>query len=233
MLRNVSFIVGIVIVCLSYPFIKFWGGYGASYIKVIAGIVYMMAIVYMYRLTVKKENGNWYIHYYFIVRVYLSLSKVKKISCCFFIFMWLLWGFNTFNGDYIAYEDTFLSPDFSSSPEFGYLLLNSIVGCFTSSYQVFLALMSLGILFVMYRISSKYSPYPALFALIYFLIFLMEFVFNRNYIVTTIFLCALLTFSQTENNKYFIVLVLLGCTVHSFCFYIYSFYLVLVVNWSH
>ncbi len=58
MLRNVSFIVGIVIVCLSYPFIKFWGGYGASYIKVIAGIVYMMVIMYMYRLTVKKENGN-------------------------------------------------------------------------------------------------------------------------------------------------------------------------------
>ena len=154
----------------------------------------------------------------------LIYPKSKRLAAVFFIFMWLLWGFNTFNGDYIAYEDTFLSPDFSSSPEFGYLLLNSVVGCFTSSYQVFLALMSLCILFVMYRISSKYSPYPALFALIYFLIFLMEFVFNRNYIVTTIFLCALLTFSQTENNKYFIVLVLLGCTVHSFCF-LYIFFL--------
>lgn len=110
----------------------------------------------------------------------LIYPKSKKIAAIFFIFMWLLWGFNTFNGDYVAYEDTFLSPDFSKSPEFGYLLLNVVVGRFTSSYQVFLALMSLCILFVMYRISSKYSPYPALFALIYFLIFLMEFVFKQK-----------------------------------------------------
>ena len=58
-----------------------------------------------------------------IVLMALSLiyPKSKYIAILFFLFMWTLWGWNTWNGDYIAYEEVFSFPD-NSNNEFGYLV---------------------------------------------------------------------------------------------------------------
>ena len=57
-LRNVSLIVGIVVISISYPFIKLWGCYGAAYIKAVAGLVYLSSIIYTYKTSFQNKNGN-------------------------------------------------------------------------------------------------------------------------------------------------------------------------------
>ena len=152
-----------------------------------------------------------------IVLMALSLiyPKSKYIAILFFLFMWTLWGWNTWNGDYIAYEEVFSFPD-NSNNEFGYLVLNRLIGCFTDSYQVFLITVSFAILSFMCYFTLRLSPYPSLFAVIYFILFLMEFVFSRNYILTTLILYSLWLSCEKNSIKYFVVSILIGATIHVF-----------------
>ena len=53
-LRNVSLWVGATILVISYPFIRLWGEIGASYIKLLSGIVYILFIIRLYRHSVKE-----------------------------------------------------------------------------------------------------------------------------------------------------------------------------------
>lgn len=48
-LRNVSLWVGMTILFLSYPLIKLWGEIGASYVKLLSGIVYILLVIRLYR----------------------------------------------------------------------------------------------------------------------------------------------------------------------------------------
>lgn len=53
-LRNVSLWVGITILFMSYPLIKLWGEIGASYVKLLSGIVYILFIIRLYSRSIKE-----------------------------------------------------------------------------------------------------------------------------------------------------------------------------------
>ena len=49
--------------------------------------------------------------------VSLIFPKSKLVAGLFFLFMWTLWGWNTWNGDYEAYEKIFLGIEEGVSAE--------------------------------------------------------------------------------------------------------------------
>lgn len=57
-LRNVSIIVGIIMLLIAYPLIYYWGCYGAAYIKAVTGIVYIISIVFTYKKSIKFSNAD-------------------------------------------------------------------------------------------------------------------------------------------------------------------------------
>lgn len=57
-LRDVSLWVGITILFISYPLIKLWGEMGASYVKLLSGIVYILFIVKLYSRSINHSYGN-------------------------------------------------------------------------------------------------------------------------------------------------------------------------------
>lgn len=148
----------------------------------------------------------------------LIFPKSKFFAGLFFLFMWTLWGWNTWNGDYEAYEKMFLGIEEGVSAEGGYWLLNSFFRFFINDFQTFLIIISFLVLFSVYKFVIAFSPYPALFSLLYFVIFIMEFVFIRDYIASTFFIVALgLVFREKKHKvAYFVLLLLLASSIHTF-----------------
>lgn len=148
----------------------------------------------------------------------LIFPKSKLVTGFFFLFMWTLWGWNTWNGDYETYEKIFGGIEEGVSAESGYWLLNSFFRFFISDFQTFLIIMSFIVLSCIYRFVIRYSPFPALFSLSYFVIFIMEFVFIRDYIASTLFIIALdLVFRGNKHRiMYFVLLLLLASSIHTF-----------------
>ena len=119
--------------------------------------------------------------------VALLRPQSKGVAVLIFALMWSLWGWNTWNGDYEAYAEIFINPNFATS-ELGYTILNKFIGLFTDDYQVFVIIISFMLLSSILLFIVRLSPYPALFSVIYFVIYLEEFVFIRNYILSTLLL---------------------------------------------
>lgn len=119
--------------------------------------------------------------------------------------MWTLWGWNTWNGDYDAYLSLFeQSSENLGGYERGYTILNSLFLSMGFSFQDFLIVFSFIVLCPILYISVKSANYPALFSAIYFLIFIQEFVFMRNYLANSLFFIALwLAFIQKKKYKYY------------------------------
>ena len=122
--------------------------------------------------------------------VALLRPQSKGVAVLIFALMWSLWGWNTWNGDYEAYAEIFINPNFATS-ELGYTILNKFVGLFTDDYQVFVIIISFVLLSSILLFIVRLSPYPALFSVIYFVIYLEEFVFIRNYILSTLLLVSI------------------------------------------
>ena len=73
--------------------------------------------------------------------VALLRPQSKGVAVLIFALMWSLWGWNTWNGDYEAYAEIFINPNFATS-ELGYTILNKFIGLFTDDYQVFVIIIS-------------------------------------------------------------------------------------------
>lgn len=145
----------------------------------------------------------------------LLFPKSKIIAICFFLLMWTLWGWNTWNGDFDAYQLRYENSieNFTFGYEFGYNGICVIFNYLNFSFQTYLISISAIVLFVAYKFGCKYTNYIALYSLGYFFIFILEFVFIRNYLAHTI---SLLAFSQlvNKNNLKFVVYILAACTIH-------------------
>lgn len=150
----------------------------------------------------------------------LIFKKSKILTVISFIFLWTLWGWNTWNGDYDSYEkvyyDSFFANTEYSSTEFGFMGLVKLFYNFGFSYQNFLITISAIILTINLFFVLKLSKYPALYSCFYFFIFVMEFVFIRNYIADTLLLLAILI--GLSNIKFAriiaVFIVLISSTVH-------------------
>ena len=147
--------------------------------------------------------------------VALLRPQSKGVAVLIFALMWSLWGWNTWNGDYEAYAEIFINPNFATS-ELGYTILNKFIGLFTDDYQVFVIIISFMLLSSILLFIVRLSPYPALFSVIYFVIYLEEFVFIRNYILSTLLLVSIWITYNKEDVKCYVLAVLLGSAIHVF-----------------
>ncbi|MBD5391378.1 hypothetical protein HDR66_01070 [bacterium] len=159
----------------------------------------------------------------------ILFPKSKIVCLSFFAFMWTLWGFNMWNGDYIAYMLEYQYPEWDTI-EIGYRALCSLFSSWLP-YQKFLMVVSGIILSTFCYWGVKHTKYPAFFALIYFPMFIMEFVYLRNYIALTLLFFA--TFRLIYKNGNLLVslfLVLLATTVHVFSICYFPVILLLKYN---
>lgn len=155
-----------------------------------------------------------------IILILLSLvfRKSKLIGGMFFLFMWSLWGLNTWNGDYEGYENIFYNStflDFEFSYDFGYSLISSTFRLLGLEFQEYLAVISALVLLVVYRFGVRNTRYNALFACGFFFIFMLEYVFIRNFIAHIICLLVLEQYLNNKKDKKYIILILLASTIHS------------------
>lgn len=169
----------------------------------------------------------------------LVFTKSKLVAAVFFLFMWTLWGWNTWNGDYDAYATMYDNSVFSTALplEFGFHLLTKFFASTLGvSFSTFLLVYSFVILALNYGIAIKFSTYPALYSVAYFLIFIMEFVFLRNYLSDTLLLLAFaLVLKDVRHSKFwFFVLLFICSTIHTtsivFFVFTYAIYAKKVIN---
>ncbi|OCA69884.1 hypothetical protein BBH99_03595 [Chryseobacterium contaminans] len=168
----------------------------------------------------------------FLLLLCIIFPKSRIVAGCVFLFMWQLWGWNSWNGDYFQYEYIYNSIGKfgldTVNVEIGYKIFNNWIYSLGFDFQDFMILYSFVILgLVMYFTSM--SPYPALFAILYFVIFIMDYVFMRNYMANVLFFVFLAVLYK--NPKYLIIksltLLLLALTFHNTGVFYFAFLLVL------
>jgi hypothetical protein len=138
----------------------------------------------------------------------IFFSKSKLLAKVIFIHMWVLWGWNSWNGDYEAYSYMYLENSAFSGKildyESGYKLINYIFSSIGFSFQFFQITIAFFVLYIIYKISSSLVRHIALFSAAYMLIFFMEYVFIRNYIAHAIILYGVyLLFNSTDPRRKF------------------------------
>lgn len=149
----------------------------------------------------------------------LFRPRSKFLCILFFIFMWTLWGFNLWNGDYVAYMNEYNYPSWDSI-EIGYLALCNFFSPWLP-FQGFMIIVSGAILSFFCYLGIKYTPYPAIYSLFYFPIFILEFVYLRNYIsMVIIFYAIFRLIYQNGSTLVSAILIIIAATVHIFsiCF---------------
>ncbi|ANH80936.1 hypothetical protein A8C56_08020 [Niabella ginsenosidivorans] len=163
----------------------------------------------------------------------ILFPKSKFIAFIAFLFMWQLWGWNSWNGDYNSYRllyETIGRFGISSSDiEVGYAFMNKISYNLGLSFQNFMGVFSFIVLGLTYLFISR-SPYPAILAMLYFLIFIMEFVFMRNYMADTFFLLFLGVVMGSAKQKKIKSFFLLGLALlfHNTAIVYFAFLIVFI-----
>lgn len=141
--------------------------------------------------------------------------KSKVICIIFFIFMWTLWGFNVWNGDYVAYMEDYNYSKFDSI-EVGYQILCKLFSSWIP-FQGFMIIISSFVLGFFCYWGIRFTAYPALYSFLYFPIFILDFVYLRNYICTVfIFLAFFKLIYGKGEIKTSICLILIASTIHIF-----------------
>ncbi|MDQ0782867.1 EpsG family protein [Chryseobacterium sp. W4I1] len=173
----------------------------------------------------------------FLLLLCIIFPKSKIIAGCVFLFIWQLWGWNSWNGDYEQYEYFYntigkFGLD-AINVEKGYSIFNSFIYSFGLDFQGFMIVYSFLILGIILYFTTI-SPYPAVFAILYFIIFIMDYVFMRNYMTNALFFLFLtLVF---KNSKYLIlksvILLFLAFTFHNTGVFYFTFLLVLRTKMS-
>ncbi|WP_185218495.1 EpsG family protein [Sphingobacterium mizutaii] len=161
----------------------------------------------------------------------IIFPKSKFVSVLGFVLIFLLWGWNYWNGDFDSYEEIFYNIGKygldSSSAEYGYRFLNFGISELGFDFQGFMVINSL-ITLTFIWLFIRESHYPAIFTLFYFIIFVMSFVFIRNYLADALFLhFVLLTFSRKNVKQkllfsflIFLIAILFHNTAILFCVFL-------------
>lgn len=161
----------------------------------------------------------------------ILFPKSKVITFFIFSFMWLLWGWNTWNGDHDAYElmyDTIGKNNLSDSTvEFGYRFLNYLFYNMGFTFSQFMIIYSFLVLSIVFLFTIR-CPFPAIFSVLYFVIFIMGYVFMRNYMADAMFfIFFILALSQSKRRQLKSIMVLvLSLFFHNTAFLYLIFLLV-------
>ena len=158
----------------------------------------------------------------------ISFPKSRFICILFTIYMWVLWGWNTYNGDYEAYEQMYILTErnvfFPIEP--GYRLLMEISNELGLDYRQFLIFISFVSLALISLVIILLSSYPAFNILIYFWFFFpLDYVLIRNTLAFFIVALGIVLILRDIKYKYlyFITLVLISTSIHLTCIFYLSF----------
>lgn len=155
----------------------------------------------------------------------------KQLSAFFALWvlagLWILYGWNFWNGDREGYETYFLRDSLEGwGGEIGYGYLNLWANKFGFSYQDFQVLVSLTTLLLLFRYVVKMTLSPFLALVVYAICFFsLDYVLVRNFLAFAILLQAFI--ALFEGGKFFrlkyFCLVLLATSVHqsSFVFLVF------------
>lgn len=165
----------------------------------------------------------------FILSILFKKSKV--LAGVILIYSWLLFGFNTMNGDYELYERMYIEStkvESLLSYEAGYKLLMFIGNSMGLSFQDFFKLIAAIILGLLGFVSFKYSKFPALFLSIFLIVYLpIEYVLLRNFLAFSFVLIGLVSYFNGDRKSKVILLsmILVATTIHiSSLFYLLIYF---------
>lgn len=176
---------------------------------------------------------------YFLAEVLVTLSIVSKRSRFVFlnllIFMWVLFGLNSWNADYFGYQQTYNSiginnafESYFQEFEIGYKFVCRVAYKFGFDYNLFLATFSIIGLLLITSTIFKYTKRRSYVLGLYFLYpFMMDIVQIRNFMAMAIILFAfryLISNRKVDKIKY-IFFVLIASTFQT----VGIFYLILVL----
>lgn len=172
----------------------------------------------------------------FFVLLFFSVwfPKSKVLASVIFLFIWQLWGWNTWNGDYDQYKNVYnvlgRFGEQTIKMETGYRKINLLFFYLNLDFQQYMVVYSFIVLSLVFYFVRR-CPYPAMLAILYVLIFIMEYVFMRNYLANGLFFAFLTIIIQKP--KYYkaisIPVLLFAITVHNTAIF-YIFFLLLLLE---
>ena len=174
--------------------------------------------------------------YFLFIVMSVSFPKSKLLTVSIFLFIWILWGWNTWNGDFDAYKliyDSSINPSLSNVvTEAGFNYFNKIFNLLGFSFEQYMQIISFLVLSIYFIFIIKYCPYPSICAIIIVIIFVMEYVYTRTYIAHSLLLFAfLLSFCKIKYHKLlFVIIILLASLIHRTAFLFLGFYFILDRN---
>lgn len=148
-------------------------------------------------------------------------NKSKPLAIFILAFMWVLFGWNYYNGDYEAYEKMYNEMIFIivvDKTEILFKLLcvgGNLIGLSFQQFQIIIALL---IILLWARFIFKYSNNPALFSIIFLWFFFpLDFVLLRNFFAFAVVLQGVSLLLSNGKNKYywFVLYVALGTCIHT------------------
>lgn len=159
--------------------------------------------------------------YFILALVGLLGKKSKFVTFVIFAFIFISFGWNYNNADYLAYERDYLlnKDEISVSGEFGFNYINYLCNCLNLNYQQFLVVLGLFCYSLFYYITVSKSKYPGLVASFYLLFFFfLDVTQIRNFLAFIIVLFAFVRYLRIDATKSDIIkyalLVLLSTTIH-------------------
>lgn len=164
----------------------------------------------------------------------IVFPKSKLLNYAYFLFVYLLVGWNYSNGDYVAYErmyDNVIFDNFESFYEIGYKLLMVCGKMLNLSYQEFYFVIIIFPLFVVDRFFIKYSKYPFLCFALFSIVYLpLDYVLLRNFISFSFVLLGLEQVMENRKHSYwkYVGCVIVASTIHISSF----FYLILFFGFN-
>lgn len=177
-----------------------------------------------------------------IVFFFLSLStynlnprseRVKKVLALSILWLILYEGLRWEIGtDWDSYYADFVNLDVSGHIEFGYFVLMKIVRFFTSSYSLFLLLITTFFYISLSKYVVKYSTAPLMSLCIYYCLMVGLMGCNRQLIA--LFICLLsLDFAFKKELKYFLICIFVAFSFHTTSIIFVAAYYIINKNLSN
>ena len=166
----------------------------------------------------------------------ILFQKSKKVTFLFFIFMWILWGWNYSNGDYDMYRMKY-SNSIEGFLEIGFNFIRYLAFSLKISFQGFMKIYSFTVLSILLYCTLRCYK-PALLSLFYFFIFVLEFVFIRNYfadsilLLTIVFVATYQGKSEIKKILISVLFLLFAASVHNAAILYFIFILAIVRYFS-
>lgn len=168
-----------------------------------------------------------YLISYGLILASLINKKSKIILFVILGTMWILFGFNTNNADYINYE--LIYNGYYPNHEIGFMKLISLFKYYNLSYQIFLIIVSfIGLLFLKIIIKQYTININYVIALYFIYPFFLDITQIRNFIAMIIFLFSIKYLNNS--HKYNIIKYILCILLASIFHYSFLFYFILLLT---